>query len=92
MRYFQSFKVSLHKILTICSGERVNLQLEMPGRDSINQVTKVSITSKVTNQITDQTICFQAGDNEKTSVTSAIFLTNMYNLNLIMKNHQTIPN
>lgn len=88
MRYFQNFKVSLYKILIIYKGERVNLQLEMPGRDSLNQVTTVNIISKVTNQI----ICFQTGNNEKTSVTPAIFLTNMYNLNLIIKNYQTIPN
>lgn len=51
MRYFQSFKVSLYKILIIYKGERVNLQLEMPGRDSLKQVTTVNIISKVTNQI-----------------------------------------
>lgn len=54
MRYFQSFKVSFHKILIIYKGERVNPQLEMPDRDSLNQVTKVNIISKVINQI----ICF----------------------------------
>lgn len=70
MRCFQSFKVSLHKILIIYKGERVNLQLEMPGRDSINQVTKVNIISEVTNQI----ICFQAGDNEKTTVSLCYIL------------------
>lgn len=81
-RIFAQFqRISPQDIYSLWRGKIVTLHWR------ILEVIKVSITTK-----THQCHITMLWCPEEVNISSAMFLTNMYNLNLVMRNHQIKPN
>ena len=77
------------KIFINCKGKYITLRVERTDGNPLNQVIKVKVTSNKTYQQPKSCDVMPSGGHK---IISAMFLSKMHNLRLIMKKYQTNPN
>lgn len=85
--YLYGLKLSTYKILINYIGEKSNFTMEKSANYHLNQMIKVNSNEKKRHQIPPNMIHW-----ERHNITSVISLTEIHNLNLITRKHQTNPN